>query len=101
APPRFPHPGARRPRLPRERHARRRIEALPADPGEVDLGPGVRIAFAHDEAAREAVLLPRHEPGCETGRNAHAAGEHGQAARHLSTPAEPRVEEEEVDDVDI
>ena len=78
------HPGARRAGLARERHARGRIESLPPDTGEVDLGPRVRVALAHDEAARETVLLARHEAGREPSRDADAAGEHG---RGCSTPA--------------
>ena len=83
-----------------ERDRRGGIERLPADAGEVDLGPRVRVALAHDELAGERVAVPGHEAGREPRRDPDAARHHHEAARDLLAPADARAEQEVVDDVD-
>ena len=75
----------------RERHPRRRVEGLPSDAGEVDLGPHVRVLRAHDPLAREAAAVAGNEAGRDTRRDPERTQHHDQAARDLLAPTRLRT----------
>ncbi len=83
-----------------ERHPGGRVERHPADVGEPHLGPGVRVAFAHNEPAARAVELAGGEPRRQSGRHPDLAQHDDQAAGDLLAPPDLGLEQEVVDHVD-
>ena len=71
---RQPGAGGRRVRIAGERHLRGRVERLPADAGEPDLGPRVRVLAPHLPQPRERVALAGREADRQPGRARRGCG---------------------------